>query len=501
MEHKAPRATIIQLAEYLPSGLHAELKRAGFQTEILLELEDCIATREDWSNTILFIFTGHSESSLIQSAKAILQNFALKRVPVIFLGKDAEGLDALLGKSLEWHYALGIPFHNEDVLRAFQLALKFLEADKLSVARAQTKQPSEKKETEFLEVPQAFPEPDFIHPLYQSNMPISDMLLHQVFQLGLSADALRGDQLILPPHALDYLKDAYLQSQQNTFETISTFMDSLSEKLKEHIGRTSFIADRIGSGLHTSSEDAGNIRAAAHLFAQVLLEHAPDLYRGNYLDYPHEKREELSKKIAESAMRTRDTLKNVAVANIIQGMADLLMSRAAHLDERVYMQSSNLMAADIIDRMCFRAGHWDPKGSNALMRKARSGDLRIIHPLVLACAVKFVCEAVTYLPKIFVLRQVEQQEAKTMNDVLSFDTPSANRQNAQAINVDPPAHEEEQSVSITALQPGMRLSRSIKTHDGKELLRQGVLLDRDLIWRIWQLSSIRVLQTPRVERA
>src|SRR5690606_5100682 len=51
----------------------------------------------------------------------------------------------------------------------------------------------------------------------------------------------------------------------------------------------------------------------------------------------------------------------------------------------------------------------------------------------------------------------------------------------------------EQRVSILDLQPGMRLAQPLMAFDGRRVLMEGVRLDRDLIWRIWQLSAIRPL--------
>ena len=60
------------------------------------------------------------------------------------------------------------------------------------------------------------------------------------------------------------------------------------------------------------------------------------------------------------------------------------------------------------------------------------------------------------------------------------------------------AQEDEEKVKISSLTDGMKLSKPLKSFDGKEILEADLTLDNDLIWRIWQLSSICPLNSPMV---
>ena len=54
----------------------------------------------------------------------------------------------------------------------------------------------------------------------------------------------------------------------------------------------------------------------------------------------------------------------------------------------------------------------------------------------------------------------------------------------------------EERIKISSLSSGMTLSRPLKSFDGREILEAELRLDDDLIWRIWQLSSICPLNSP-----
>jgi hypothetical protein len=146
------------------------------------------------------------------------------------------------------------------------------------------------------------------------------------------------------------------------------------------------------------------------------------------------------------------------------------------------MTASVVVAADLVDRVCFEQGLWNSRGANYLMRKARSGALAEIHPEVLACTIKFVTEAVSSLPKVYILNR-----DKWLNKNLQE---RAKEQKSYR------AGKEELSVTITSMEPGMRLARPIYSFDGELVVEAGIMLDEDLIWRIWQLSAIRLLNTP-----
>ena len=45
------------------------------------------------------------------------------------------------------------------------------------------------------------------------------------------------------------------------------------------------------------------------------------------------------------------------------------------------------------------------------------------------------------------------------------------------------------------------MTRPLRAPDGAILLPEGLILDADLIWRIWQLCTIKLMNTPLIVAA
>jgi hypothetical protein len=58
-----------------------------------------------------------------------------------------------------------------------------------------------------------------------------------------------------------------------------------------------------------------------------------------------------------------------------------------------------------------------------------------------------------------------------------------------------PLLKDEVEVSIQNLTPGMLLTRPLKTLDGASVLETEQRLDADLIWRLWQLTALRPVES------
>jgi hypothetical protein len=111
------------------------------------------------------------------------------------------------------------------------------------------------------------------------------------------------------------------------------------------------------------------------------------------------------------------------------------------------------------------------------MRKFKSGSCNDIHPLMLAVVMKYVSEALAASPPSFLL------------------TKSVRENPALQAEAGEPIREGETKVPLDSLAPGMRLSRPLKAFDGRQILSEDLVLDEDLIFRIWQLAAVRPLNS------
>ena len=131
--------------------------------------------------------------------------------------------------------------------------------------------------------------------------------------------------------------------------------------------------------------------------------------------------------------------------------------------------------------MCIRDRAWSPRAAHQLLRKFKATEIPEIHPMVLACLTKFLSEAVSQNRPAYLVSKKHREDPAL----------KAERQQPIASN--------EHRVTVDQLTPGMKLSRALKSHDGKEVLASDMELDQDLIWRLWQLSAVRPLNSAVVE--
>lgn len=177
-------------------------------------------------------------------------------------------------------------------------------------------------------------------------------------------------------------------------------------------------------------------------------------------------------------------LKAPEIGNLMATFGRLVGREEAVNDSPISLVASAMMAADIADRVCFQSGHWNPRRTYSFMKRVKSGQLIDLHPAVLCCTVKFLNEAIEANPHTMILTKHLRNDPRLQK--------AAQAWKEQTVAQD------EKKVALVNLMPGMRLSRPVVTYDGREILSSDVKLDQDLIWRLWQLSTVRPLNGPVV---
>ena len=142
--------------------------------------------------------------------------------------------------------------------------------------------------------------------------------------------------------------------------------------------------------------------------------------------------------------------------------------------------AESLFIADLIDRTCFAPGFFSASRASQLLRMIRFGRLPNVQAPLLATTTRFLCEAIVSCPPGMVMpgrifkeyRKLRQEPVKKV-----------------------PLLKDEVEVSIQNLTPGMLLTRPLKTLDGASVLETEQRLDADLIWRLWQLTALRPVES------
>ncbi len=248
-----------------------------------------------------------------------------------------------------------------------------------------------------------------------------------------------------------------------------------------HIHRVAFLMNRFGRFLELS-EQKRQLLAAAWLVLPYGLTKA----QSGYLREPFEPtgkgqvKDFLAKAMQASLEHASSALKHEPLA-ILLGKIQLAYSND---DETLSQDIALLYGCDWLDRKLWTSGVWNPVVAYHLIRYMQEPEAGVWPASFRVIIRKFLAEATTAVSQQLTTRgrikknrelQAEAQLLKQMPDT-----------------------EFEQKVRIASAVPGMKLTRALKTFDGKQLIDSSVTLDRDLLKRLWQLSSIRAINDPMV---
>lgn len=475
---------ILQLCDRLPAQLRETLIQKGYPTYITSDIRTLAASLRNLPQPILLVLCREGVDPSFADTKELISHADLHRYPLILGGTEVDSYENILNQHFVLATSLNAPLSNNDILEAIGYVVRSYH--KL----AAKKQTSEGKEPELpsaLSIPvEEAPEvPVIEHPAYKRGADIPEVFFEALENLRIPVGALGG---ALYPHGIQ----EEMARQQNLLPQDRQLQDAARSICTDvgkwgrlHLYRTSFICRNILTALKVSDEYQEQAKAALFLFAQSFAGEKPDLLRREYFDARHTTlRRELCSRIKDSAMTVALELKSPEVGNLIAVLGRLVGREEGVTDTAPSVMASAIMAADITDRICFQSGFWNPRRTYSFMKKIKNGQMADFHPEVLCCVVKFLNEAMNGHPQAFVLAKHIRN-----NPGLKRAAEAWKEQKLTA---------EEKKVALINLMPGMRLSRPVMSYDGREILSSDVKLDQDLIWRLWQLSTVRPLNGPLV---
>jgi len=452
--------SIKSLAEAVQSG--------GHTTRIVTELEEIAVELPKLRDPILMVHLQDDEEKALEDMKLVIGMKDLRKQPLILIGKEADGYTGVLDRYFTLCLAVNYPCNNSEVLEALTYIIKLYDS-------VQAKKSKSAEESDTPERPTRI--------LQEDSLPIPDMVFEQFRNFQDQGRRVGGSEF----HSkvtLEDLKDLELLPENELLRrSVEIVYSDLGRWGREHLCRSTFICERFTRVLALPEEVIERVKAAILLYP-VCFARNGKLLRKNYIVASEKFRQELSSQLKNSAMKLMSDFKQPEVGELIAGMARFISGEEAPSDEGGANAVSCLTAAELIDRVCFQNGYWNSRGAHLLLKEARAGRLGLMHASVLACTVKFLNEAVLSLPQTF-LHSKEVRE-----------DPDLKRSAEQVRNYVPEGGEKQ--VNLNALEPGMRLSKPVYAFDGREILKEEVLLDQDLIWRLWQLSTVRPMNAPLV---
>lgn len=483
---------IVQRAESLTSRILATLQRKGFALRTVKTAEDACSTAPNLVQPILLIYCG-DQVGCAEYCTEFTARPELHRFPLLVLGKDVDGLEPELCNYFGFATTLRVPFNINDLLRAvrfiareykFQTAEERKRVEPAPIEIPPTESPPARV-TQVLEDEEDVLLPSQSHALYSEATTVTSLLFQQLQSYKLFERSVGGGAYPRLSKEAHFDVNKILPSDQSLAKAVKDMTRDIGRWCTLHLYRCHFLVGKILEPLDFDPRFLQQAKSATLLFAYAFGRKNRSLLRAEYSGRGTLLlRKELCSLIKDSALQIATSLRQPETAELVATIGRLIGREEVVSDECRLVIASSVMASDLVDRICFQSGNWNPRAAYSLVRKIKSGRLRDFHPAVLCCLVKLLTEAVTEAPPAYLVSGSIRKNPEL----------KAQAQETKSQQVS----EDEAKVDISSLSPGMRLSRPLYAFDGRQILSEDLVLDEDLILRIWQLCALRPLNAPVV---
>ncbi len=475
---------ILQLSDRLPSQLRETLIQKGFPTYVTSDVRSLETSLKAMPRPIVLALCREGVESSFADTKQLIGLGSLHSYPLILAGTEVDSYENILNQHFSLATCLSAPFSVSEILEAVSYAVR-------SYPRRTAEQAV--VEEELPELPPIVSPPGPIepeipleeHPAYKKAGGAPAVFFEALDNLDIAPGALGG---ALYPHGIqeDIVRQHNLMPQEKSLnDAARSICTDVGKWGRLHLYRSAYILKSLLNILKIGEQDQEQAKAALFLYAHSFAGENPELIRREYFDSRQTSfRRDLCSRIKDSAMAVAIELKAPEVGNLIAVLGRLVGREEGVNDSPQSIMASAIMAADVADRICFQSGFWNPRRTYSFLKKVKGAQLSDFHPEVLCCIVKFLNEAVSGHPQALLLPKHLKNDPKL-------------QQKAQAIR-EQKLTPGEKKVPLVSLMPGMRLSRPVVAFDGREILSSDIKLDHDLIWRLWQLSTVRPLNGPVV---
>lgn len=274
-----------------------------------------------------------------------------------------------------------------------------------------------------------------------------------------------------------------LPEQEDLQNTCIKFLSELKTSARDALERVNAIALKIIAPFNLDPKIVEITKAASILYTHSYASQGGDLltrpysFRGGAA-----LRKDICSAIKDSALNMSAEGADPVLVQMIAQIGKIIGQEPSFGKDDFALAASAVVAADMINRTCYEPFFWNVSAAYGLLRKIRHGQtIGFIHPAVICVTLKLMAEALC-----------SKSNTKLIGSVKAVESDSSNNDLETVVD--------ETVVEVPLLTAGMRLSRPLKTEDGEALLEEDLLLDDDLIMRIWQLSSKKVLHKPIVKK-
>lgn len=259
------------------------------------------------------------------------------------------------------------------------------------------------------------------------------------------------------------------------------FLDSLKKQDRASITRVNLLSMLLIEPLSLDPGVVDLVRAASILYCQELALEGRDLLRQDYAFRGGLLlRKQLCSQIKDAALNIGGSLANPDLNSIIASIARIIGNEGKAANNELAIAASSVAIADLVNRKCSQPLFWNNRNAQRILKAIRQGRFKLIHPAISCICIRLISEALA---------------CPISKRLVASTRPLGNPKLEGSIVVS-----EETLVDLPELEPGMILSRALTSENGKEILNHDIVLDEDLIARIWQLSGICPLEKAVIRR-
>lgn len=463
---------IFQQSTSLPPHLRQGLHEIGLQTRTAFTVDQLTLELRRDSQAILILDLGRKFSILDSITKRLAQlNIFQTPIPIPTIcileniGKRKEVFDALFKN---WH-GFSYPIDSDELVEACKRLRENYQFQQAEERASSTEAPAWPQEE-----PSDKPSQDVYYQRYISER-----------EQSLSKEL--GGRLytrVPSPEALDAL------SENATDPELQGVCDELLLAFREqerlHLQRVSLLCHLMLKSLELSDQAASNVLTASILQGIAFQEQGRHLLTVPLLS---KKDPSLPSKVSRILLKSSEKVAEFGyneIAQLIKELAEVV--KGSGQQKSISKEASILYCAELIDRHCFPNRTYDPRAAYLFLLRLKRGELNHIHPHVLGCAIKILVENVrSRNPFCLSANLILRHKGKS-------DTEGESAEEKSVEHGQPYIGRNEERTTIEQLTEGMRLTRPVRAFDGRTVLNDDVILDNDLIWRLWQLSIVRPLQ-------
>lgn len=480
MTQEVSEVVIVQLGDALPTDLVVHLRDRGYVVNAVNRLDRILSA---WSSYRLPILIIDCSSSVSVAQRTVTTLGELRHVlccPIIIAAPDRRRYASRLGRYFSIVTTLPVPARVDTVLALVGV-----------VERARGRL----EEGFGLAIDP--PPPDIDPPAGDStsNETLGEAVARSIerrtalvfdpeVRRQVDKDALNGDDLV-SPRVLSEIEAAGLAPHdERCLKVGRELLKRTDVRGCRQVLRTVVLVGRLMRALRLREELLDVGASAALLFGLAFRpEEGDGLSALDDSIQSREMRRQLAKSIELSAERVARELGRNDVAAVLVCCAQLVgHGRCESTDPDIQYLAAILFGAELVGRVCFQNGWWDPRHARRILDRLETGWVEDLQPALAVALTRIVTAAIADRPRGFVVPR------HLRNDPALVERAQAQRAAKPGAG--------ESTVAFVDLEPGMRLARGVATFDGHPVLETDAVLDHDLIWRLWRLAAVRPLNGP-----